>query len=89
MVGGGRFYTKIAAATVGVKSGPGRVFKIIVVAGTGTVSVYDNAAGDGSGNVLWTKTTVAVGDIYNVDIPAMVGISAQAAAATTVNVTWS
>jgi hypothetical protein len=32
---------------------------------------------------------VAVGDIYMIDIPAVAGISVQAAAATTVNVTWS
>jgi hypothetical protein len=89
MVGGGRFYTKVSAATVSVKGSPGRVVRVIVVAGTGAVSVYDNANGDTSGNVLWTKTTVAVGDIYMIDIPAVAGISVQAAAATTVNVTWS
>lgn len=89
MVGGGRFYTPVAAATVGVKASPGRLFKVIVIAGTGAVTVYDNAAGNATGNVLWTKATVAVGDIYNIDIPATAGISVAAAAATTVNVTWS
>jgi hypothetical protein len=89
MVGGGRFYTKVTAATVGVKEAPGRVFRVIVVAGTGAVSVFNNAAGNTTGDVLWTKATVAVGDIYEIDIPATLGISVQAAASTTVNVTWS
>lgn len=89
MVGGGRFYTNVSAATVGVKASPGRVFRILVTAGTGAISVYDNAAGNTTGTLLWTKATVAVGDIYVLDIPTTAGISVVAAAATTVNVTWS
>src|SRR5689334_13105524 len=85
----GTDYTKVTAATTQVKASPGRLVRIIVTAGTGTVTAYDNASGDTSGNVLWTKTTVAVGDIYYLDIPASVGIVVVAAAATTVNAVYS
>lgn len=89
MVGGGRFYTQVVASEVVVKSSPGRVARVIVTAGTGAVSVYDNKLGDTSGTLLWTKATVAVGDIYFLDIPTTTGISVSAAAATTVIVTYA
>lgn len=89
MVGGGKFYTPVTAASVAVKPAPGRCVRVIVVAGTGAVSVYDNKLGDTSGTLLWTKATVAVGDIYLLDIPTTAGISVTAALATTVNVVWS
>jgi hypothetical protein len=89
MVGGGRFYTPVVATSVNVKPSPGRVFRVLGVAGTGAVSVYDNKLGNTSGTLLWTKATVAVGDIYVIDIPTTTGIAVTAAAATTVNVIWS
>lgn len=83
----GQIYQQVAATTTVVKSGAGRLARIIVVAGTGAVTAYDNTAG--SGTILWTKTTVAVGDIYEIDIPAATGITVVVAAATTVNVVYT
>lgn len=52
--------TQAAASTV--KSGPAKLFGIIVTASTtGTVTIYDNTAA--SGTVLFTKTGLAVGDV--------------------------
>jgi len=85
----GTDYTVVTAATVNVLARPGRLVKVVVIAGTGTITIYDNAVGNTTGNILWTKTAVAVGDIYAIDEPAAAGISAVAAAATTINVVWS
>ena len=83
----GQLYQQVAATTTTVKTGAGRLARIIVVAGTGAVTAYDNTAA--SGTVIWTKTTVAVGDIYELDFPATTGITVTAAAATTVNVVYT
>lgn len=54
--------TQAAAATV--KSGPAKLFGLVVVASTsGTVTIYDNTAA--SGTVLFTKTGLAVGDVIH------------------------
>lgn len=85
--GAGSAYAQVAAATVVVKNAPGRAVKVIVIAGTGAVTVFDNTAG--SGQTIWTKATVAVGDIYALDVPCSIGITVTAAAATTVLVVYS
>lgn len=87
LVANGTDYTQVSAATTVVKSGAGRLAKIIVTAGTGAVTAYDNTAG--SGQVVWTKTAVAVGDIYTLDVPCATGITVTAAASTTVVVIYS
>lgn len=88
MVGGGRFYAAATNQTLVVKATPGRIFRVVVTAGTGTITIFDNAS-TASGTVLWTKTTVAVGDIYVVDCPATNGIVVVVAAATTANIIYS
>lgn len=87
MVGGGRFYTNVAATTTTVKSGPGRVFRVLVTAGTGAITIYDNTAA--SGTIIWTKASVAVGDSYTIDCPCTTGITVTVAASTTANIIYS
>ena len=54
--------TQAAAATV--KSGPAALYGIVVTASTsGTVTVYDNTAA--SGTVLFTKSSLTVGDVIH------------------------
>lgn len=54
--------TQAAAATV--KSGPAGLFGIVVTVSTaGTVTIYDNTAA--SGTVLFTKSSLAVGDVIH------------------------
>ncbi len=54
--------TQAAASTV--KSGPAGLYGIVVTASTsGTVTVYDNTAA--SGTVLFTKSSLAVGDVIH------------------------
>lgn len=83
----GTDYTQVAATTTTVKGGPGRLVRIIVTVGTGAVTAYDNTAG--SGQIVWTKASVAVGDIYTLDVPCAIGITVTAAASTTIVVVYS
>lgn len=60
------------AAAVTVKSGPAKLFGIVVTASTaGTVTIYDNTAA--SGTVIFTKSSLAVGEVITF---AGLGISA-------------
>lgn len=88
IVGGGRFYTTVTAATQTIKNTPGRIFRVIVTAGTGAISIFDNASA-ASGTLLWTKATNAVGDSVAIDCPAVNGITVTVGATTTVNFIWS
>ena len=87
LVAKGRTYEQVNATTVSVATAL-RVFRVLVTAGTGAVTVYDNASA-ASGQVIWTKATVAVGDIYELDCPLVNGLTVVAAAATTVVVVYS
>ncbi|MDE2104318.1 MAG: hypothetical protein KGL39_44180 [Patescibacteria group bacterium] len=82
----GRFYSQVSAATVSVAA-TRRVCRLLVTAGTGAITVYDNAS-TATGQVIWTKATVAVGDIYELDCPLVNGLTVVAAAATTVVVIY-
>jgi hypothetical protein len=54
--------TQAAATTV--KSGPAALYGLTVTASTGgTVTIYDNTAA--SGTVLFTKSSLAVGDVIH------------------------
>lgn len=68
-----------AAATTVISANPGRLVRAIVtVAGTGSGSVliYDNAT-QGAGSVVGAlPATIAVGTIYQFDVPVAGGISA-------------
>jgi len=65
-----------------VKAAPGRLFKVIVttafVGVGGLLSFYDNAAAAAAGTPLLTIPTAAglVGAIFDVNLPAGVGIAA-------------
>lgn len=82
MVGGGRSYAVVTATTTSIKAAPGRIFRVLVTAGTGAITIFDNPSA-ASGNTIWTKATVAVGDIYAIDCPMTTGITVVVAAATT------
>lgn len=72
---GGTAYKNCAAATaVSVKSGAGRLCKVIVLAtGTAAVSIYDNTAA--SGTVVFTvPANAAAGTIYDLYVPTTLGI---------------
>lgn len=52
------------AAAAQVKTGPAGLFGIVVTASTsGTVTVYDNTSA--AGTVLFTKSSLAVGDVIH------------------------
>lgn len=82
----GRFYVQAAAATVSVANAR-RVCRILVTAGTGAITVYDNASG-ASGQIIWTIAATTVGSIYEIDCPLVNGLTVVAAAATTVVVVY-
>ena len=81
--------TQAAAATV--KTGPAGLFGIIVTASTsGTVTVYDNTAA--SGTVLFTKTTLAVGEVIHfggLGIAAKNGLHVVVGGTGTVNILYT
>lgn len=70
-----------AAGVVVVKAQPGRLAQVVVTAsGTGVVTFYDNASA-ASGTVLFVVPASApVGTTYTVNMPAVNGITANAAA---------
>jgi hypothetical protein len=81
--------TQAAAATV--KTGPAGLFGLIVTASTsGTVTVYDNTAA--SGTVLFTKTTLAVGEVIHfggLGIAAKNGLHVVVGGTGTVNILYT
>ena len=81
--------TQAAATTV--KTGPAGLFGIIVTASTsGTVTVYDNTAA--SGTVLFTKTTLAVGEVIQfggLGIAAKKGLHVVVGGTGTVNILYT
>lgn len=71
----------VANLTIGttqtVKAGPGRLLKVIVttVTATAVTTVYDNASA-ASGTILMTVPIAApVGTVYDVNLPAVNGIT--------------
>ena len=81
--------TQAAAATV--KTGPAGLFGLIVTASTsGTVTIYDNTAA--SGTVLFTKTTLAVGEVIQfggLGIAAKNGLHVVVGGTGTVNILYT
>lgn len=81
--------TQAVAATV--KTGPAGLFGLIVTASTsGTVTVYDNTAA--SGTVLFTKTTLAVGEVIHfggLGIAAKNGLHVVVGGTGTVNILYT
>lgn len=70
-----------AAGTVTVKSAPGRLLKVVVTASaTGTLTFYDNSS-TGSGTILLVvPASPTVGTVYDVNLPAVNGVTVVAAA---------
>lgn len=81
----GRFY-QIVNATTYTSNTARRVCKILVTLGTGTISVYD--ATTATGTPIWTKTAVAVGDIYEIDCPLTTALTVVVGATTTATVIY-
>lgn len=79
------------AAAVQVKTGPARLYGLTVTASTaGTVTIYDNTAA--SGTVVFTKASLAVGDVIHfggLGITVGNGLHAVCGGTATVNVLYS
>lgn len=76
---GGRLTTAIAAAgSANVKAAPGRLARVLItVAGTASITFYDNAAGNSTGTIIGiTPATTTIGTVYDFQTPALAGISA-------------
>ena len=68
-----------------IKPAPGRVLKVVVTTATASaaVTVYDNATGAASGTpLLVIPAATAAGTIYDVQLPALAGISVVSTGAT-------
>lgn len=75
---GGQFRAFIAsgASTAVVKTGAGRLCRLsITTVGTGVLTVFDNTAA--SGNVLYITTASQAVGVYDIQLPAEVGITVQ------------
>lgn len=68
----------VAAANTVIKAAPGRVCRLsITVAGTTALTIFDNASTN-SGTVLFaTPATTTAGTVYDIQIPAQLGITVQ------------
>ena len=71
------------AATAVLKRSPSRLCRIsVTTVGTGTVTFYDNTAG--SGLVLYVLPASAPVGVYDIQMPAQVGLTAVSAASSPV-----
>lgn len=77
-VGGTKTTPVAAAGSANVKASPGRLCRVVVtVAGTASITFYDNAAGNSTGTIIGiSPPTTTVGQVLDFNIPAAVGISA-------------
>ena len=78
----------IITATTLIKTTRGKVARVLVVAGTGQIDVYDTAAADTS-NQVFSKAVTAVGDIYALNCPLNSGLRVVMAGAGQLCVTYS
>lgn len=67
-----------AAGSANVKANPGFLVRVLITtAGTAALTFYDNAAGAALGTVIGvTPATTSVGQMYEFQMPALIGISA-------------
>jgi hypothetical protein len=75
---GGKFNQAVASAagTVVLKAAPGRLCRIIItVAGTASVSVFDNASAASGTALFISPATTSVGTIFDIQMPAQLGIT--------------
>jgi hypothetical protein len=78
--------------TVVVKPSAGRILRVVVttVTASATCTVYDNASTNSGTALLVIPTAAAVGTIYNLDLPAVNGITVYSSGATgAITVGWS
>lgn len=77
-VGGALTVAVAAAGSANVKTTPGRLGRIVVtVAGTASLTIYDNASGNSTGTIIGiTPAVTSVGQVLDFNIPAALGISA-------------
>lgn len=80
-------YAVTTSTTNQVSAIAGRVCRILVVSGTGSLDVYDSNAGATTTH-LYSKTATAVGDNYALDCPVSSGIYVVLGASTVVNVIY-
>lgn len=78
----------IITVTTLIKTTRGKIARIVVVAGTGQIDVYDTAAGDTS-NPVFSKVATAIGDVYSLQCPLQNGLRIVMAAAGQLCVTYS
>lgn len=76
-----------AAAATQVRTGIGRICRLLVQAGTGTIDVYDNTAT--AGTPVWSIGAAAVGAIYVLDCPMATGIRVVTGVGTVVTAVYS
>lgn len=86
LVGKGDKYTTITATGTIVKNGAGRIARILVVSGTGTIDVYD---GTSTGGTHLYNVTATGGGNYELDCPCTNGIFVNVGASTTVTVIYT
>jgi hypothetical protein len=91
VVGQGQFYAQAVGgtpATYLIKSGKARCVRLLVPAGTGSITVYDGT--DNTGTLLWTIAATTVGAIYETDIAGLTtGLYVVPGASTTVTVVYT
>lgn len=75
----------LTASTI-VKNSGGRLARILVVSGTGTIDVYDGTSS--AGTHLWSGTAAA-GGIFELDVPCVTGIYIALGATTTVTAVYA
>lgn len=88
----GNTYSKLTAGgPASVIAGPARLVRLIVTTvPTTACTFWDNAAGDNSGNVIHIiPANAAAGTIYELDFPALLGISATIGTSGVVNCVFS
>ena len=88
----GNAYKKLSAGgPAAVIQSPARLVRLIVTTSPTAVSTfYNNAAGDGSGDVVHIiPANTAVGTIYELDFPCTAGIAATIGTAGVVNCVFS
>lgn len=85
LLGKGRF-NQIVNATTYSNANARRVCKVLVSAGTGAITVYDNTSA--TGTPIWTVASTTVGSIYDLDCPLATGLTIVVAASTTATVVY-
>lgn len=81
LVGEGDKTAALVAGNNTVKTGGGRLVRILMVSGTGSIDVYDGTSTAGAH--LWSSATTTAGGIYELDVPTATGVFIVLGATTT------